>query len=138
MCLPTCTRNAEHVLTSFFGGPYNPEKIKYFWKTVVKRRDPRIMKHPMCSKPDWMEKSIPISLHADAVPCVSVGKAGSKLFDKYSWQSILCHGSTAIKMYLFGLLETVRFPTLRQWQPTPLQPAYLHICTHVRYQRTTG
>ena len=81
-------------------------KLNSFWKQVVQRRDPRIRNHPICLRDRWSSLAIPISLHGDAVPAVSVGKAGSKSYDCYSWQSVLSHGvTTAIKVYICGLFE---------------------------------
>lgn len=90
-----------------FGGPFKEADLLSFWKSVVERKDPRIIKHPMALRPDWAKKAIPISIHGDAVPCVSVGKAGSKSFDCYSWQSLLARGATSkVKQYIFGLFES--------------------------------
>ena len=88
-----------------FGGPYNPDMVTSFWKTVVQRRDPRIVRHPMCARPDWMSKGIGIMLHGDAVPSIGVGKA-PKSFDAYSWQSLFSFGTTKrAKQYIAGLFE---------------------------------
>ena len=77
-----------------------------FWSTVVTRKDPRIIRHPMCKKKDWQHLMIPIMLHGDAVPAVGVGKSHSKSFDTYSWQSLFAQGSSIlVKVYIFGLFE---------------------------------
>ena len=81
-------------------------RVSEFWRGVVTRRDPRIRYHPMCGRSGWIEHAVPISLHGDAVPCVSVGHAGVKSLDAYSWQSVLADGTTThIKHYVFGMFE---------------------------------
>lgn len=95
----------------FLGSEDGRGHLKEFWKTVVARRDPRIVRHPMCSKPEWTALALPISLHGDAVPAVGVGKSGSKSFDAYSWQSVLSHGPTSnIKNFIFGIFEDAKVP----------------------------
>eukprot|EP00969_Alexandrium_andersonii_P303175 13401228-Alexandrium_andersonii.AAC.1 len=89
-----------------FGGTYDPDTLKGFWKHVAMSKDPRLANHPMIQRANWAEKAIPISLHGDGVPAIGVGKAGSKSYDCYSWQSLLAHGSTStIKQYLFGIFD---------------------------------
>ena len=43
----------------FFGGPYNELEVTEFWKQVVLRKDPRIIRHPMCQREGWYKKSHP-------------------------------------------------------------------------------
>ena len=55
---------------------------------------------------NWRGRVVPLSLHGDAVPCVAVGKPGTKSFDVLSLQGILGRGSTKeLKLYIFGLFE---------------------------------
>ena len=71
---------------------------------MIERRDPRIRFHPMCKLKHWMRRAIPISVHADAVPCVAVGKHGTRSFEVHSWQSILGKGGNKLlKQYFFGI-----------------------------------
>ena len=72
------------------------EKVHEFWLGVVKRRDPRIRYHEMIQRPNWIHKAIPISFHGDAVPCLSIGKAGAKSLDVTSWQSLLAASSSSL------------------------------------------
>ena len=53
-----------------FGGPFDKAKLSGFWKEVVSRKDPNISHHPMCSRPGWFERAIPIMIHGDAVPAL--------------------------------------------------------------------
>ena len=77
-----------------------------FWKEVVTRKDPRIQHHPLCTRPNWMTKACVFQIHGDAVPCISVGKPGSKSFDVYSSSGVLAQGSTIeTKTYIFGLFD---------------------------------
>ena len=80
-----------------------------FWKGVVARRDPRIQRHPMCTRPGWQHFAIPISIHGDSVPCIQVGRAGSKSLDVYTWQSVLAEGtSTRLKVYIHAIFEACK------------------------------
>ena len=89
-----------------FGGPYRPDMLTDFWRTVSRNKDPRLAHHPMIKRPRWAELAIPISIHGDAVPCVGIGRSNTKSFDCYSWQSILSVGSSSeIKQYTFGIFE---------------------------------
>ena len=88
--------------TLLFGEGQDAHILPGFWEEVVKRRDPRIVRHPMCRKADWKNLMIPIMLHGDAVPAVGVGKSHSKSFDTYSWQSVFAIGSSiVIKVQIF-------------------------------------
>ena len=89
-----------------FGQPFDPAQLRDFWKTVARRKDPRLANHPMIRKADWAERCIPISIHGDGVPAVGIGKAASKSFDCYAWQSILSVGSSSkVKVYVGGVFE---------------------------------
>jgi hypothetical protein len=80
-----------------------------FWSEAARRKDPRLQYHPMCREPSWMERAVPYSLHGDAVPCLNIGKPGTRSFDTYSWQGILSRGTTKeVKLYIFGLFEHVK------------------------------
>ena len=83
------------------------DNLKGFWDEVVKRKDPRVIDHDMQTRhASWRSKAVPIMVHGDGVPCVRVGKAGTKSFDTYSWQAVLARGSTLmVKILLFGLFE---------------------------------
>jgi len=49
---------------------------------------------------------VPISMHGDGVPCVAVGKSGTKSFDIFSWQGIMASGRTAkVKHMIFGMFQ---------------------------------
>ena len=65
-----------------------------------------MQKHPKIAREGWAEQAIHISIHCDNVPCVGVGKAVSKSFDTYSWQSLLARGtSTEVKHYLCWIVD---------------------------------
>ena len=90
----------------FFGGPYDANAVSTFWKTVVARKDPRILNHPMCTRPDWHKRAIPIFLHGDEVPCTGVGKTHGKSYDVHSWQSAFARGaSRKVKVYVAGVFD---------------------------------
>ena len=89
-----------------FGPEGAEDRIHDFWSEVVHRRDPRLARHPMCDKIDWMRRAIPLVIHGDAVPVVKVGRPGTKSFDCLSWASLLASGHTLkVKNWMFGLFE---------------------------------
>lgn len=65
-----------------------------FWDGCLSRADPRLTDHPMRQLPRWRDQAIPIAIHGDGVPCVAVGKPGTKSLDTVSWQSVLAGGGT--------------------------------------------
>ena len=98
--------NQPRFQTLFLNGQQDPTVLEAFWSGVVERRDPRIRYHEMCTHPEWRRHAVPLSMHGDVVPCISIGCVGSKSFDVYSWQGLLSLGHTmAVKLYLFGLFE---------------------------------
>ena len=82
-----------------------------FWCEVVTRRDPRIIRHPMCLRDDWQKWAIPIALHGDAVPVVRVGKPGTSSLDCLSFQSLIPNGTTMdLKLPMFCVFEKNKLP----------------------------
>ncbi len=74
---------------------------------MVRRKDPRIRLHPMARRQRWAETCVPISLHGDAVPCIAVGKAGSRSLDVFSWQAVLASTGSSVDMknYIYSIFE---------------------------------
>lgn len=90
----------------FLNGSDSAETLPDFWAQSLARRDPRLKHHVMAERPGWKKCAVPFMVHGDAVPCISVGKAGSKSFDCYSWQGVLGVGnSKELKLLMFGLFE---------------------------------
>jgi hypothetical protein len=90
----------------FIGIGPSDDKLHSFWSEVVARKDPRIIRHPMCTRPNWTRRAIPIALHGDAVPVFGVGRPTTKSLDCYSWQSLLAFGPTmSIKMLISCIFE---------------------------------
>lgn len=90
----------------FLGG--NEGKPTEFWTEVLSRKDPRLQDHDMVkNRDDWLTKAIPISYHGDAVPCLAIGKSGTKSFDVISWQPTLATsgGSLLLKNYISGMFQ---------------------------------
>ncbi len=53
-----------------------------------------------------MNFAVPIMIHGDAVPCISIGHAGTKSFDVQSWQGVLCLEATLkAKVYRYVIFE---------------------------------
>ena len=87
-------------------------KLEYFWRGVSSRRDPRLARHPMTSRADWLSHAVPLSLHGDAVPCVQVGKHATKSYDAISFQALFAEGtSLAVKNLVFGIFEHSKGPS---------------------------
>ncbi len=120
----------ERFMYLFCGPEGGFDRIEGFWKEVVKRRDPRIQMHPMCHVDGWLRKALPISLHGDAVPCVSVGKAASKSYDAYSWEGLLSSGPLlSIKQYMFGLFEDAKTkPNPAGSTANTMEDIWRHVC----------
>ena len=70
------------------------DRLEEFWNGVELRGDPRLHNHPMVLREGWKRHAVPIAIHADAVPCVSIGRAGTKSLDVFSWQSVIGKGGT--------------------------------------------
>lgn len=82
------------------------DKLETFWREVVKRKDPRIIRHPMCLRTGWMRRAIPLVIHGDAVPVIRVGKPGTRSLDCISFQSLLAFGpSLSIKFLMFSIFD---------------------------------
>ena len=111
----TYTENKEIFFRKFVGS--SPEAandtLSNFWSEVISRRDPRIIRHPMCSRPDWQRWAIPVSLHGDAVPVVRVGKPGTQSLDCLSFQSLMPVGITMdLKLLMFCIFEKTKSASL--------------------------
>ena len=50
-----------------FESMFGVSKLVDFWDGALKTNDDRLVGHPMRSKPDWKEKTIPIFVHGDGV-----------------------------------------------------------------------
>ena len=88
----------------FLGGDATGNSLVDFWNEVISRDDPRLEGLDFSDRPNWKSKAIPIMLHGDQVPCIAVGKPGSKSYDTCSMQGVLSSGSTLQqKIYLYGL-----------------------------------
>ena len=90
-----------------FGCKENVEdQLESFWNTIIERGDPRLRSLPITSIEGWKRRCIPIATHGDGVPCIAVGKSGSRSFEIHSWSSILAQGPTAkIKQFIFGMFD---------------------------------
>ena len=88
----------------FLGSQESQADLKQFWKEVGRRKDPRLQQHDMCNRNRWSEHAIPLALHGDGVPVLQVGKAGSKGWDAFSFQSLFAFGKTLeVKLLIFGV-----------------------------------
>jgi hypothetical protein len=48
-----------------FESMFGVSKLVDFWDGALKTNDDRLVGHPMRSKPDWKEKTIPIFVHGN-------------------------------------------------------------------------
>eukprot|EP00969_Alexandrium_andersonii_P335789 14841560-Alexandrium_andersonii.AAC.1 len=91
----------------FLGDMTEADDRRAFWQEWAKRKDPRLMGHPMMKKKDWKLRAVPLSVHGDAVPVVKVGKPGTRSFDTYSLQSLRSKGtSMEVLVYMFGIFDS--------------------------------
>lgn len=100
------THNYAKFVEVYLGG--DEGKVKEFWDGVELRQDPRLADHPMCrDHPLWRTRGVPLSFHGDAVPCLAVGKAGTKSLDVWSTQSVLVvqGGSLNLKNYVASMFQ---------------------------------
>ena len=89
-----------------FLGNRTSDQMAKFWTTVIERRDPRIIRHPMVERDNWMCLAVPLALHGDGVPVIGVGKAASRSLDTYSMHGIWATGSTIqMKLLLYSVFE---------------------------------
>ena len=102
----------DEFVRKFFGG--DQTNIKKFWEGVVSGRDPRIKGHAMATEhPQWHGKGVPLSIHGDAVPCLAVGKSGTKSLDVISWQPLLAMSGSSLDLKLYIYIHIyIRQPLL--------------------------
>ena len=87
----------------FLNGDSTGACLTDFWNEVIKRKDPRLEGHEWQGRPNWKSKAIPLMIHGDAVPCISVGRPSTKSFNATSVQGLLSFGSTLEqKILLYG------------------------------------
>ena len=83
------------------------ERMQNFWTSVAHTQQFR--EHPVQSRDNFERLCIPLIVHSDGVPCMGIGKSWSKVFDIYSWGSMLpTSGDTSRSLFLaFGTLSKV-------------------------------
>ena len=87
----------------FLDGQANSSSLRKFWAHVKATGDPRLEGHKKDKRPDWNDHAAVAAIHGDAVPCLSIGKAGTTSYCVYSMKGILGSGTTLQqKQYLFG------------------------------------
>ena len=90
--------------------------MNMFWQEAEERKDPRfaeLQKSEIVQRPDWKNKTVPLSIHGDAVPVIQVGKPGTKSLDVTSHQSILAKNSSSlrVKQPVTAIFEQNKAPT---------------------------
>ena len=97
----------DQFFQKYLGSEENHEqRLHDFWSGVLRTGDPRIEGHPMRTRPDWMRRAIPVSVHGDAVPVIRVGKPGSASLECLSLQSLFADGPTLrVKILMFSMFE---------------------------------
>ena len=78
------------------------EKLREFWEGVQQRKDPRFQqlenRGDITNQPGWMERLVAFSVHGDAVPCIAVGKAGTRSLNVISIQSVMASYGSSLKV----------------------------------------
>ena len=88
----------------FLGPEGGADKLEAFWNAMEQNDDPRLRDHPMKSRANWKKKAVPIVVHGDAVPVISVGRSGTKSLDNLAWHSLLAHGSSVfMKLLVYAI-----------------------------------
>ena len=103
----------------YMGVCTSTDDIVHFWTELLRRGDPRLAERPMKNRRNWKSQALPIALHGDVVPVLSVGKANPKSFDTYSIQGVFCRGPTLlIKQLVFGVWtnQTTEFTAQELWR----------------------
>ena len=60
----------------------------------------------MAQRQEWSVRAVPLALHGDAVPVVSIGKPGCKSLDTYTMMGVLGRCTTLqLKILLFSIFE---------------------------------
>ena len=70
-------------------------RMRDFWSSV--KDTVQFIEHPVKSVHDYMNRCIPLVVHSDGVPCLGIGKSWNKLFDIYSWGSMLATDGSCSK-----------------------------------------
>ena len=71
----------------FLDGDESCGSLEDFWSETISRRDPRLEGHDFSKREgNWKRCGVPISLHADAVPCIGIGKPHTRSYPVYSMQ----------------------------------------------------
>ena len=87
-----------------------PDDIKAFWK--LQENHPAWNKHPISKRSS--SKCVPLLLHGDGTPVISIGKLWSKQLTIFSWTSML--GSGLTKDTLFHIWSVIdRSATAATW-----------------------
>ena len=90
--------NDRDRFNELFLGPFaDPKTIESFWGELEKRKDDRLVDHPVKEDPAWRRCTIPLAFHGDGVPVLQVGKANTKSIEVYSFQSLFPAGLTTLK-----------------------------------------
>ena len=86
----------------FLGSLSSVAARQAFWQEAERRDDPRLQDHPMIDRADWQKFAIPLAVHGDGVPCIKVGKAGTRSLDCFSCCGLAATGPTlAVKLVLY-------------------------------------
>lgn len=80
----------------------DPGNVERFWHCM--KNHPGLRGNPICKRPDWNRKYVPLGLHGDGVTISGVGRSWSNSIDAYSWNSLLGRGATSITNFLIFVL----------------------------------
>ena len=74
------------------------DNIKKFWDEM--HDHPAMCDHPLRGRPTFRTKCVPITIHGDGIPVISVQRSWAKSLDIWSWTSMLGVGNTLMTNFL--------------------------------------
>ena len=83
------------------------ERMQDFWTSVAHTQ--QFLEHPVRKVPNFQRLCIPLILHSDGVPCMGIGKSWSKVFDIYSWGSMLPTSGDTSRSLFWHLAHLVKY-----------------------------
>ena len=83
------------------------ERMRNFWTSIAHTQ--QFLEHPVRSIDNFQRRCIPLILHSDGVPCMGIGKSWSKVFDIYSWGSMLPTSGDTSRSLFWHLAHLVKY-----------------------------
>ena len=82
---------------------HSKQRCRQFWQDVCDTEQFRT--HPVRHRENYSTKCVPMKIHGDGTPVVSLGKSWSKMVDIYSICSMLTWGPTCLRNFLIWMIH---------------------------------